>query len=89
MKAAPIALHDPALWPVRMTVHEIAAVLRISRRSLYDRIARGRFPHSDDGRSWDRDVVERYVKGGIKAFEKQAARCERRQTLSIAGGRGR
>lgn len=82
-----IALHDPSQWPLRMTVLEIAAVLRISRRSLYDRIAQGRFPASDDGRSWSRALVQRYVEGQIKEFEKRAERDARREQLSIAGGR--
>jgi hypothetical protein len=78
-----VPLHDPSLWPVRMKVAEIAVVLRISRRSLYDRIAQGRFPKSDDGRSWSRDVVKRYAEGGIKDYERSARKTAARQGLAV------
>jgi hypothetical protein len=68
-------LSTPSSWPVRMTRSEIATVLRISQRELRRRVLEGRFPKADDGRSWDRDVVERYAKGGIKAFEKAQRRA--------------
>lgn len=76
-----LPLHDSAQWPLRMRADEVACVLRISRRSLYDRIASGRFPRSDDGRTWARDVVERYL-GNIKQWEKNG----RRQAGVVAGG---
>jgi hypothetical protein len=82
-----IPLHDPKLWPVRLTRAEIAAVLRISQRELRRRIAQGRFPQSDDGRTWHRDVVQRYAEGGIKQFERQAEKRERRGALHMVGGR--
>lgn len=83
---ATISLSDSATWPLRMTVAEVAYVMRWSKRSLYDRIKQGRFPKSDDGRSWDRDVVERYAKGGIKAFERDAEKRARRESMRMVGG---
>lgn len=82
-----LPLHDPSLWPVRMTRSEVAQVLRISARTLRDRMRAARFPSPDDGISWDRDVVIRYVRGGVKAFEERAERKAQRSNLRVIGGR--
>lgn len=81
--AMTLDLSNPESWPVRMVLDEVAQALRISRRSLYDRIATGRFPKSDDGRSWDRDVVVRYVKGGVRQFERKAEEQQRRGSMRM------
>lgn len=81
-----IALNDPTLWPCRMTRAEIASVLRISQRELRRRILEGRFPKSDDGRTWQRDLVKRYCEGGIKQFEQAAEKRDRRDRLQVVGG---
>lgn len=73
-----LALNDPTTWPLRMRRDEVAAVLRIAPRTLFERIEAGRFPPPDDGRSWARKVVLDYVEGGIRRFEEQAARTARR-----------
>lgn len=86
MNASTLPLNDITAWPLRMTRQEVAKVLRVSERELRRRVQVGRFPSADDGRTWSRDVIERYVKGGIKEFERQAERRERRGALSIAGG---
>lgn len=79
------SLADPSTWPMRMVRAEVAAVLRISQRELRRRIVAGRFPAADDGRTWERDVVDRYVRGGIKSFER--AKDHSRRFFSMAGGR--
>jgi hypothetical protein len=80
-------LSTPTSWPVRMVRAEICAVLRISDRELRRRIFECRFPKSDDGRTWHRDVVQRYAEGGIKQFEREAERRQMRGQLSVVGGR--
>jgi hypothetical protein len=67
-------LAQPTSWPLRMTRPEVAHVLRISDRELRRRVFEGRFPKADDGRTWDRDTVERYARGGVKAFERAQRR---------------
>jgi hypothetical protein len=82
-----IALHDSNLWPLRLTRSEVARIIRISDRELRRRIFEGRFPKPDDGKTWDRDVVIRYVKGGIRQLEREAERRQMRGQLSVVGGR--
>jgi hypothetical protein len=79
MGSMTLDLATPTSWPLRMVRSEICAVLRISDRELRRRVFEGRFPKSDDGRTWDRETVERYAKGGIKAFE----RAQRRAPLQM------
>lgn len=78
-----VALHDSSLWPLRMTRAEVSAVLRISQRELRRRMFEGRFPKPDDGRTWDRDTVERYARGGVKAFERAAEQQQRRADMRM------
>jgi hypothetical protein len=76
-----LPLNDASQWPLRMTRRETAHVLRISVRHLARRISSGLFPQPDGGSrgTWARDVVERYVKGGIREFDKRAERDARRK----------
>lgn len=85
---APVVINiaDVTTWPIRMTVAEVAAVIRRSRRSLYDLIDAGKFPQADPGPTWHRDVVKRYVDGQIRKFEEDAKKRERRQQLQVVGG---
>lgn len=73
-----IDLSNPSTWPLRMLRAECAAILRISLREMHRRIQQGRFPPPDDGRTWHRSVVQRYVDGGVREFEKRAQRSELR-----------
>lgn len=70
----PVDIGQPGTWPMRLLRAEVATVCRISVRELQRRISTGRFPPPDDGRTWARDVVQRYVEGGIKQFERQRSR---------------
>lgn len=83
--AAPVALplNDPSQWPLRMTHAEVARVIRVSRRELWRRIAQGRFPQADDGRTWARATVERYALGQVKEFERSAAQRKRRAGSAV------
>jgi hypothetical protein len=90
MKTVSIDLANHATWPLRMKRVEVAKVMRWSQRTLRERIQHGRFPPPDDGITWARDVVVRYaVQGGVKEFEREYQRRERRQPsnrLSVVGG---
>lgn len=81
-----LSLSDATTWPMRMTKHETAYVLRRSRRSLDDLIAQGRFPKPDDGRTWAREVVIEYAKGKAKEYERAAAEHARRGRIAMVGG---
>lgn len=82
MKTPTLPLHDSSQWPIRMRRAEVAHVLRISERELRRRVAEYRFPASDDGRTWERGVVERYAKN-VKAFERNGERAT--TTLRMVG----
>jgi predicted DNA-binding transcriptional regulator AlpA len=69
-----IDIADPRTWPMRMTHEEVAAVLRISRRTLYERMAKGLAPEPSADRTWARAVIQRYVEGGIDRHAKVAER---------------
>lgn len=81
-----IDIADDTTWPKRMTVAEVCACIRRSRRSLYDLIDGGKFPKADPGTTWHRDVVKRYVDGQIRKFEEDASKRERRGQLQVVGG---
>lgn len=82
-RSVTIPLHDPSLWPMRMTRQDTATVLRISERELRRRIAQHRFPVPDDGRTWSREMVERYAKGTIREFERQYERTREAQQRNV------
>lgn len=63
-------LHDATQWPLRMTRAEVAHVCRRSVRWVEIRMKRGTFPRPDGDGMWARAVVQRYVEGGIKAYER-------------------
>ena len=69
-----IALHDPALWPVRMTRR--GSISRPAALAAHVVLAHRDRAVSAAGRRWAlaREVVTKYVTGGIKEFEKRAAR---------------
>lgn len=78
LKPIVVDVADRSTWPDRMQRHIVAAVCGFSLRELYRRIASGRFPKPDDGRTWHKPVIERYVDGGVREFEKRAQRSELR-----------
>lgn len=76
---SPIALplNDPSTWPMRLTFDEVAHVSRRCRRTLQERIKRGRmFPPDSDG-LFEREAVVRYLRGGIQRFDESADRSAR------------
>jgi hypothetical protein len=68
-----LPLNDVTQWPLLMTRAEVATVIRVSPRTLRRLVAEGRFPPPIRG-TWARDVVDRYVHGQRREFERQAAR---------------
>lgn len=81
-----IPLHDPAHWPVRMTRTEVAAVHQRSVSWLRNRVAARRYPRADSDGRWSRDVVERYAAGGIKEFDKLAAKEQKKAMPKVIHG---
>jgi len=69
-----LSLSDADTWPLRMTREEIAYVLRMSKRSLEQRLTDGRFPPADDLHTWSRDFVKEYATKRMKEFERMAKR---------------
>ena len=84
-RAMSIALHDPKLWPLRMTRVEVATVCRVSVCTLNRRIREGRFIRPDGDGTWPRMKVRTYVLGGVEEVEKRYARHVARQPLAPPG----
>ena len=73
-----ISLHDPSQWPLRMTRAQVAAVHQRSVSWLRQRIAQRRYPRPDSDGRWSREVVQRYAEGGIQAFDRWAAKEQKK-----------
>ena len=81
MTAQVLPLHDPALWPLRMTRLEVAHVLRRHPRTLFELGRQGRFPPPDSDHMWARATVQRYAEGHIREFDKLVAKGKKKATV--------
>jgi hypothetical protein len=69
--ACTLSLSDPSQWPLYMTRAEVAHVLRRSPRTIERRIARRRMPQPTGDGMFLRDEIEKYIRGGVRAFDRQ------------------
>jgi hypothetical protein len=76
--AVSLPLHDPSQWPVRMTVHEVAHVCRVSVRTVQRRVEAEAMPGPDRDGFFVRDEIARFLQGGVREFDKRRDRALRR-----------
>lgn len=79
-----LSLSDSSTWPIRMTLAEVAYVSRKSVRTIQRRIRQGLMFNADSDGLFEREAVAKYLRGGIRIFEKDVANAQRYAARSMS-----